>query len=88
MTAFNDVALDIMQGVTAGELKQLQEANDTAGFEAKFSKAVFQERVVTLSAKADTYKDEMQVRVTLRRAHPVDFVVESQNIINALKEFA
>ena len=87
VTAFNDEAVEIMNGVTAGELKELQASGNEAEFERKFQEALFSEKVLTLRAMADTYKDEMRVRVTIRRAANVDYVQESRNIINFLQAY-
>jgi replication factor A1 len=54
VTVFDDQAQQLL-GVTAGEMKVLQETNE-AEFEAKFNKALFTEMQVTLCCKTDTYK--------------------------------
>jgi hypothetical protein len=40
---------------------------------------------MTVRCKAESYKDEMRVRVGVQRASHVNYVSESQQIIAALK---
>ena len=50
--------------------------------------ALFQEHVMTVRCKADSYKDELRVRVTMQRTAPTNYLAESRNIIDALNAMA
>ena len=86
VTAFNDEAVAIMS-CSAGELKHMQDTDNDA-YEAQYRKALFQELVVTVRCKTETYKEETRVRASLQRATHVDYVAESRAIVAALKALA
>ena len=72
-----------LMGCTAGALKHAQDT-DPVAFEAACARLLFKELVLTLRCKAESYKDEMRVRVSVQRFNQADIVKESQAMIAAL----
>jgi|TARA_B110000208_G_C11515764_1_gene338709 replication factor A1 len=83
ITLFNEQGTELM-GKSAGELFDLKHMTGEAAWEAAFKAANFQEFIMTLRCKVETYNEEPRLKVSVQRMAPVDYVAESRELINAI----
>jgi len=84
VTAFNDIAKDMLGGKTADNVLETKEQNE-AEYENIFNEANFTERMFTFRVKAEEVQDETRIKVSIVRAKPINFVEESNELIKALE---
>ena len=84
VTLFNEQGTQLMNGKSAGELFDTKHMTGDAAWEAAFKAANFQEFIMTLRCKVETYNDEARLKVSVQRMAPIDYAAESRELINAI----
>jgi replication factor A1 len=84
VTLFNEQGTQLMNGKSAGELFDMKHMTGDAAWEAAFKAANFQEFIMTLRCKVETYNDEARLKVSVQRMAPIDYAAESRELINAI----
>ena len=62
--AFGDKALPIFNGLSANDLKKMEETDPTE-FRNTFERALFKQMNITLQIKTDTYQDETRTKCNI-----------------------
>jgi replication factor A1 len=85
VTLFNDQGTQLMGGKTAGELFKIKSHTGEAAWDAAFKSANFQEFIMTLRCKVESYNDESRLKISVQRMTPIDYVAESRELISAIE---
>ncbi|CAM9482030.1 unnamed protein product [Ascophyllum nodosum] len=86
VTAFNDIALPLLNNRTADELNEAKD-NDIGDFEDAFVEACFKSYIVTLRIKAEMVSDELKLKHTIQRMAPVDVKTECEALLSAISKY-
>lgn len=83
-------------GITANDLAAIKEQNVSQYlssltvkeqlYESYFDAASFKPYVFKIKAKEESYLNEMKVRCSVTQASPVDYVTESQHLIQLIQQ--
>ena len=83
MSVFNDEGKALL-GCEAKELEEMRRSGDTDGVNAKVQSALYKEHVFKVLVREEMYQDEVKQKVTVRAVTPVDFVAETQYMLDQL----
>lgn len=83
VTAFNEAAPELLNGLPAGELKAWGD-NDDPRFGIAFKDAASEPLVIKLKVSEDTYQDEVKLRYTAIKADKPDYVQETRWTLDAI----
>lgn len=83
---FNDTAEQIL-GCTAEDLHQMKLNGDEAGYEAVFSKALFQTLIGKARIKQESVNDEMRVKSSIMKVDPINYSSECKQMIDAIDKY-
>lgn len=86
LTAFNESA-EILLGKTAHEMLQLKNAGADEAYNAVFDAANFKTYMFKIKAKAEASPEgEMRLRCTCINANPIDYVSESNYLLEQIRQ--
>ena len=85
LSGFNDIG-ELIIGKTAGEMVQ-HEVDQDGTFEKIFTGTASQVFDFSCRAKADTYQDVTRTRYSVMRAHKVDWVKASKEMLESIKQY-
>ncbi|RKP40040.1 putative replication factor-A protein 1 [Dimargaris cristalligena] len=86
LQCFNEVAEQLL-GITANELEALRESDPTA-FKQTIEAPLLKTYLFRCKAKAENYNDSRKVRYQIFTASPIDFVQESNQLIQAIENYS
>ncbi|KAG1471769.1 hypothetical protein G6F56_001933 [Rhizopus delemar] len=75
----------VLMGMPATELMELKD-RDTTAFQRVCNKALFKTYNFKGRAKSEVYNDQSRIKYTLMEASPIDFVKESQELVNSIEK--
>ena len=84
-TAFGDKALPIFNGLSANDLKKMEQ-NDPIEFRNTFERILFKQMEITLQMKTETYNDETRTKCNIFRVNPVKFADENKKLIDGIQK--
>ena len=84
--AFGDKALPIFNGMSANDLKKMEETDPTE-FRNTFERALFRQMNITLQIKTDTYQDETRTKCNIFRASPIKFAEENKKLLDGIQKY-
>jgi replication factor A1 len=88
VSLFNEQAEVLLGGVTADEVyKNTHENHDQDAYDAIFSKATFTDWVFNCKVRQEFMNDEARTKTQIQSLHPVDYVQESRNLLQAIALF-
>jgi len=86
VTAFNDVAVSLLDGQTADDIQILKEV-EKEKYEKIFREACWKQYIIKMRIKKESVGDEDRVKCTLMSAEPVDFVKESKALLSLIASY-
>jgi len=87
VSMFDDQARVLLEGVSADEVYDKTYAHgDIDAYNAYFDKALFTEWIFACKVKQEMVQDEMRVKSSVYSLHPVDYVKESKELIQAIQK--
>jgi replication factor A1 len=88
VSIFNEQAEVLLGGVTADDVyKNTHENHDQDAYDAFFSKATFTDWVFNCKVRQEFMNDEARVKTQIQSLHPMDYVQESRNLLQAIAQF-
>ena len=84
--AFGDKALPVFNGMSANDLKKLEQTDPTE-FRNTFERILFKQLEITLQIKTETYNDETRTKCSIFRANPVKFVDENKKLLDGIQKY-
>ena len=81
LTAFDEAATQIL-GISANDLTCKEGSPE---FDEIMQNSCWKPMSFVISIREDTWQDELKIRLTASRAEPLDFVVESNQLIDEIR---
>lgn len=85
LSAFNDVALVLLDNIPASKLPNKKEV--PTAYDAVFNEAAFKMYRFTIRAKMETYQSEQRLKNTVIHAERVNFLDESKRLLQEIAAF-
>jgi len=82
--SYNDIGEEVLH-MKCAEIEKHHAANDEDSFNECFRSSLWQKHRFTIRARLDNYQDEERVRYDVVRIQPIDYVSESQELLQKLQ---
>lgn len=87
VSLFDDQARVLLEGISADDVYEKTYAQgDIDSYNAYFDKALFSEWIFTCKVKQEMVQDEMRIKTSVYALHPVDYVKESKELLQAIRK--
>jgi len=83
VSSFNEVTREML-GAQAVEIEHLLNTRGEEAFSEFFRSQLWQELNFKVAAKMDTFQDAQRVKYSVQQIRPVDYAVESENLLSLL----
>jgi len=90
LTSFDDTAKTLLNGIQAGQLEDIHSKgreDDFKQFNNVFDQNNFKQYIFKIRSKEENVKDESRVRSHVLRIEPVDFLKESQALLQEIAKY-
>lgn len=81
LTAFDEAGSEIL-GISANELTKME---GSSAFDDVMQSALWKPMSFVINIREDTWQDELKIRLTAAKAEPLNFVAESNQLINEIR---